>query len=271
MARRITLFAKGNVDVHDSLHSCVIGGQLCWNGVNEVARKLHPGASIRLKHETWTRSDATLKARDGAPEVLAARDLPLGVYPVVSQFGTALFDATPDAFVLTIQPDTATGLYQHRDTGALLYPHNLASWPLADRDWFKAEFVPLGPLDPTDSLANFELIIEKIRARSEAPILIYNVSPIVPREMVHCYQGLGETYSTRIRRFNLGLTELSERTGISIVDVDAILARAGADKLKHDAIHLAPEGYALIAEEVVRVLEDLGVFEPSEAGPCARA
>jgi lysophospholipase L1-like esterase len=88
--------------------------------------------------------------------------------------------------------------------------------------------------------------------------------------MVHCLQGLGEIYATRIRRFNLGLADLSEATGISIIDVDAIVARAGADRMKLDAIHLAPDGYRLVAEEVVRVLEDLDMFK-AEAEECAPA
>jgi len=269
--KRLTLFVKGNVDVYDSLHSCVIGGQLRWNGINEIVRPVHPDCLIRLKHETWTRSDALLSASGSAPSELAARSLALGAYPVMSQFSTALFEATPDAFILSIQPDTATGLFRHRETGILFYPHDMANWPTADREWFKATFVPLGALDVADSMANFQRIIDFIRARSDAPILIYNVSPIVPGETIHCYQGFGETYSTRMRRFNLGLVALSESTGVSVIDVDAILARAGADRLKLDAIHLAPEGYRLIAEEVVRVLEDLGVLEPRGLPLCAQA
>jgi hypothetical protein len=56
------------------------------------------------------------------------------------------------------------------------------------------------------------------------------------------------------------LTELSESTGISIIDVDTIVARHGADALKIDAMHLTPAGYELVAYEVVRVLDDLGLI-----------
>ena len=72
---------------------------------------------------------------------------------------------------------------------------------------------------------------------------------------------MGEILSTRIRRFNLGLVELSEELGISIVDVDAIVARGGSDRLKLDTAHLTPDGYRLVAEEVARILDDLGCFE----------
>ena len=265
MKKRLTIFAKGNVDLHDSLHSCVIAGELRWNGINEVVRRRHPGTLIWLKHETWTRSDALL-AGGVVPSTLAARSLALGAYPVESQFSVALFTFDADAFVLSIMPDAATCLLKHRQTGFLFYPGDTTGWPVADRNWLKTEFASLPLIEVTQSFANLERIVEMIRERTDVPILIYNLSPIVPGQIVHCLQGLGETFATRIRRFNLALADLSEKTGISIIDVDEILARAGADRLKVDAMHLAPEGYRLIAEEVVRVLEDLDVIGPANAG-----
>jgi hypothetical protein len=114
------------------------------------------------------------------------------------------------------------------------------------------------------AMSNLAAIIAKIRDRTKAPVLIYNLSPIIPGEQIHCYMGLGETFSTRIRKFNLALARLSEEMGISIVDVDAIIARHGADILKLDAVVLTPHGYRLLAEEVVRVLDDLGVLETAK-------
>jgi lysophospholipase L1-like esterase len=69
-----------------------------------------------------------------------------------------------------------------------------------------------------------------------------------------------------MRRFNLGLADLSRRTGISIIDVDTLVARHGADMMKIDAVHLTPEAYRLVAEEVVRVLDDIGVIEGVQQG-----
>jgi hypothetical protein len=77
---------------------------------------------------------------------------------------------------------------------------------------------------------------------------------------------MGEIFSTRIRRFNLGLVELSQQTGISVIDVDTIVARGGADLMKYDAVHLTGEGCRAVAEEVVRVIEDLGCLTAAEAG-----
>lgn len=262
MKNRISIFAKGNVDVHDSLHSCVIGGQLHWNGINDILRKRYPGTLIRLKHETFVRSDALLAATGEVPSELANREVPLGPYPAPMQFSTAIFDFKADVYVLSMMPDVATCPLRHKQTGFMFYPNDVTAWPAPDRDWLRSEFESLPLMDVQTSIANTERVIDKIREKSEAPILIYNMSPIVPGPIVHCLAGLDETFAMRIRRFNLALAELSERTGISIIDVDEILARAGADALKVDAMHLAPDAYRLIAEEVVRVLEDLYVIEP---------
>jgi hypothetical protein len=259
--KRISLFAKGNVDVHDSLHSCRIGGELLWNGINEVLRTTDRGVTVRLRHETMTRSDALLHASGAVPEAVVERNLPLGSYPAGSQFSRAFFDVPADALVLSVQPDVASGMMRHRADGYFFYPAEVSSWPTEDRAWLNAQFDPVKRLSVADSMANLAAIIARIRENSEAPILIYNLSPIIARETIHCYLGLGETLSTRIRRFNLGLVELSEETGVSIVDVDTIVARHGADALKVDAMHLTPEGYKLVAQEVVRVLHDLGLFE----------
>ena len=136
---------------------------------------------------------------------------------------------------------------------------------------WKANFSRTNLLDVSESLEGLTKIVEKIQAHTDAPILIYNVSPIIPGEAVYNYLGLDETYSSRCKRFNLALTDLSRETGISIVDVDTIIARAGADRLKVDAMHLTPEGYRLVAEEVVRILGDLGVLPVVEEQPCVPA
>ncbi len=265
---RLTLFVKGNVDVHDSLHSCRIGGEVRWNGINEALRG-RSNAVVRLRHETWTRSDAILEAREAVPAELAERQLPLGSYPAQSQFSAALFNNAADAIILSILGETATPLVKHNRASFLFYPSEVENWSDADRNWLKNEFTRSELLDAMTSMDNLRQIISRIRERRDVPILIYNVSSIIPGETVHSLQGLGEIYSTRCRRFNLALAELSEELGFSIVDVDSIIGRAGADKYKIDAMHLTPDGYRLVAEEVARVLQDLGLIEMLQEPACA--
>jgi hypothetical protein len=261
---RINIFALGNLDVRDTLHALRIGGRLAWNGVNEILRETHPGAVVRIRHETCVRSDALLAADGRIPSELTALEVSFAPYPLRTQFAPGLFTADADAFVLSIQPELTTCLVRHKREGYRLYPGDWMDWPAAKRDWLKANFEDIGPIGVEAGLANFESIVERLRSRTDAPILIYNLSAVEPGERVHDYGGLEDLISTRAKRLNLGLIELSQRTGISVIDVDAIVTRGGADRLKIDAIHLTAEACRLVAEEVVRVLDDLGVFARAE-------
>jgi len=262
---RLSIFAKGNLDVKNSLHSYVQGKKVFWNGINEIVRRQHPGASVHVQHETWTRSDALLMSDGVTPAEIESRNLALGVYTAAAQFSQKLFNVDCSAIVLSIQTDLTTSMLRCRGGGYLFYPNQSNTWSPEDKIWMRENFERLGPLTPEESMQNFLQIIQKIRLRSQAPILIYNVSAVVPGEDIHSYEGMEDCFSTRIRRFNLGLVELSQRTGVNIIDVDRIVARAGADKLKSDALHLTAEGYELIAREVVRVLDDYGCFPPAGA------
>jgi len=264
---RLTLFAKGNLDLRDSLHTLRLGGKVVWNGVNEIVRERHPGWTVRLRHETWSRSDALLEATGVIPPSLVARNPPLAAQTAASQFSTAVFETDADAIILSIQTDLMVSMVRHRRDGYLLLPAGSAEWPPEDQAWLRADFESVPVLDVARSMDDFARIVERIRARTQIPILIYNVSSAVPGERIHAYLGLEDAFSTRIRRFNLGLIELSQKTGISVIDVDAVLARAGADRMKLDAVHLTAEGCRLVAGEVVRVLDDLGLFQAAGAAP----
>ena len=257
---RLTIFAKGNLDVRDSLHALKWNGKVLWNGINEVVRARFPGSVVRLRHEIFTRSDALLATDGRVPAALTARKLPLAPYTPAAQFSRALFDTDAEVIVLSVLQDATNILVRHRREGYLLYVGNTDGWEASERDWVRDEFAFVGALDAKSSMKNLAAIIARIRERSDVPILIYNVSSVMPGDEVHCHQGLEEIFSTRVRRLNLGLIELSQRSGISVIDVDTIVARAGADRVKLDAVHLTAEGCRLVAEEVVRVLDEFGCF-----------
>ena len=256
--KRLTIFAKGNLDLKDTLHSLWVGKEIAWNGVNELLRERGSDVTIRIRHETWSRSDALLEATATAPASLVECGFSLGAHPLAVQFSDALFSADADAYVLSIQPDLQVPLARHRQEGFAFYPYGFEDWPEADREWLRAECSISRAIGVEESMANFEEIIRRLRAKHDAPILIYNVSSVVPGETIHCHQGMEDSLSTRIRRFNLALAELSQRTGISVIDVDRIVASLGAQSLKLDTTHLTAAGCRAVAEEVLRVLGDYG-------------
>lgn len=230
---------------------------MCWNGINEVEAIKSVGVRIQVRHETWTRSDALLSAGRDIPRSLLDRGLDLGSFNPNSQFSQDLFSIEANAYILSIQPDIAVSLVRHKSEGYLFHPAHAYRWGNDDIQWFEENFEPVKTLGPEESMENLSAIIDRIRAHSDAPILIYNASSVIPGDQVHCYVGLADSLSVRIQKFNLGLVELSDQKGISIVDVNRILACHGANHLQLDTWHLNAVALKLIAEEVARILLEL--------------
>ena len=151
-------------------------------------------------------------------------------------------------------------LLRHRASGQLFYPGltSTLSAELRTRLQAACEVVPL--LTPEQSLDNLAGIVERLRQGSRAPILVYNLSTVVPGDDADNYHGLGETLTTRIKRFNLALVDLSTRCDIAVVDVDRLTARLGADRLKLDSVRLNCAGSRLVAADVVRILDAYDCF-----------
>jgi hypothetical protein len=258
---RLTIFAKGNSDVADSLFACEDRNGR-WGGINEALRTRGSDWRIVLRHETLTRSDALLQAEGEIPEAL--RRLPFAwPYDAANQFSATLFDGSADAYVLSIQPDVTMKLARHKVTGRVFYPGAPGETPPEVRAWLKAECEVAPLLTPEESRDNFKAVVARLRQRSDAPILVVNLSTVLPGDGAYVYRGIESALTTRIKRFNLGVVELSEETGVLVVDVDRLVARAGADRLKLDSVRLNVEGSRFVAEEVLRVLNSVGRLLPS--------
>ncbi len=265
--RLLRIFAKGNVDVRDSLLWSRVGGVLEWNGINEVIRPRHPGVLAKIKHETCTRLDLIPLPGETPAEVPAdiAQRLPSGAHPIERQRRTAMFDAPADVVVLSLQSAATNALVRHRRDGWLLLPDDYESWDAESRRYLEqeCEYAGLAPIDAT--LEHLERLVVAIEEKLGAHVLVYNLSAITPGEKTHCWIGAEDSIGLRVQRFNLGLAELSARLGFSVVDVDRIVACAGADRLKIDLMHLNAEGWRLVAEEVVRILDERGCFDAGAA------
>ncbi len=255
--RRIKLFLKGNLDLYDSIHSCRVNDTLCWNGLNETLKKLDSELRVQIKHETFTRTDALLASSGGIPKALLRHHLELGSFPIETQFSQEIFNANVDAYILSIQPDISVGLVRHKTEGYLLNAAHFSGWNIEQVDWFRKNFSQVPTLSPVESMDNFRLIIDRLRKKSAAPILIFNVSSIIPGDNVHCHVGLVDSLSNRIQKFNLELINLSSETGISIIDVNRVLACYGIDRVKLDSWHLNATGLELVSKEVAKVLLEI--------------
>ncbi len=258
--RRLNIFAKGNVDVLDSLCHSRMGGDLVWNGLNEVLRERGVGVVARVRHEPSTGGRGLLYP-PAVDSPLAGCAEALEPYPLALQASDALFLTNADAIVLSVLSDVSMRQHRSRDTGAQVYVNHLRGLNGEAAAWLAQTHEHTDLPTVEEAFGNLLEVISRVRARTEAPILIYNVSPVAPGPIAHCFAGLEDSLATRIRRFNLMLVELSEKTAVSIVDVDSVVAKAGADRVKLDFNHLTGEGNRLVAVEVLRVLEDYGLLD----------
>ncbi len=95
-----------------------------------------------------------------------------------------------------------------------------------------------------------------------AHILVANVSTFDPGDATTNYHGLApEPFALRAHRLDLMLVGVSHTNGISVIDVDRLLAEHGAASVVRRPAHYNAEGCSIIADEVVRILEDYGFFD----------
>lgn len=105
-------------------------------------------------------------------------------------------------------------------------------------------------------------VVRALRDRLGAHVLVFNCSTVDPDHRISNYRGLAEEpVSIRAHRLNLALVGLSATEGISIIDVDRVLAELGAGPHVTHVLDYSPEACDAICREVLRVLADYGFFE----------
>ena len=109
---------------------------------------------------------------------------------------------------------------------------------------------------------DLETAVALIRARLGSHILALNMSTVDPEDDTTSYAGLDEEpFALRAHRLDGMLIDISHELGISIVDVDRLLAERGAAPLVLGRSQYTEEAQGAICEEVVRILGDYGFFD----------
>jgi hypothetical protein len=259
--KRLTISVKGNVDVHDSLLYARVNGQIEWNGINTLLAKTHPNYVARVRHEPCAHWRCTGIEDREIPQELIDHQLDLGAYTLDTQFRSKLFLQPADVVVLSINSDVMNRLSFHKRDHYTFFGADPDHWSAANQRWLRDAFDWLPASTPGQSMQLLARIVATIRASGNPSILVFNMSSVVPGEQIVSHRGLEDAFSTRIRAFNLALAQAAPTLDVTVVDVDHVVASAGADRLKLDMLHYTGEGYALIAAEVLRQLEQLGHFD----------
>ncbi|MCT7989004.1 SGNH/GDSL hydrolase family protein [Laspinema olomoucense] len=268
--RRIGIYLEGGCDIR-SLFYCVPMIQPILNGTCCITRN-----QMAIDK---TRSDVLLQTLQNYPsELLAPTIEKLKLSP--DYFQIKLFDPTftvegatgseefpKTAIIMSVGADVIRTVYRHRTHGFLVDPGGY--WlnqsmdtvlkDLSVATWFKRNFVSVGQISVEEFMDNFTQIIQLIRQRTEAHILVFNILSLQSGEQIHNYQFVKNSQSMRRREFNLALVELSRKLNFSIVDLDRILRKAGIEEM-YDFAHFPNELNLPIAREVFRIMQELEIF-----------
>ena len=110
--------------------------------------------------------------------------------------------------------------------------------------------------------ADLVAVIELIKEKVGAHVLIAGVSTLDPSQKVSNYHGIeDEPVSLRAHRLDLMLIGVSHDEGISVIDVDRKIAELGGAIGVTAAFEYSEAGCKTIAAEIVRVIDDYGFFD----------
>ena len=97
----------------------------------------------------------------------------------------------------------------------------------------------------------------QVARTADARVLLMNDSTVVPRDRVSPQEPL----SLDIARLNLAALELSVATGLSVIDVDRLIAELGGEPHVEDGLRYSAAARQVIVTELARVIEDYGFFD----------
>lgn len=92
-------------------------------------------------------------------------------------------------------------------------------------------------------------------------ILIFNVSSIFPGDLIHNYHVSQNHFSLFTAKNILAIFHLSLLEGISVIDVDRLVAELGADNHVTGFGTYSATAYNAIGEEFISVMNDISFFE----------
>lgn len=194
---------------------------------------------------------------------------PAGLPPIIAQdpfiqtqFNSNLVSGQYDVIVLSIEPALFLPLWCFDSEGIVFAPPAgyEQSWNTDQLTWLQEKCTPLGLPSIQSYQENLTALIHAIREKSDSHILIVNASSLLPNDTRYQYKTDTESLALRINQLNLVLLNVSSKEGISIIDVDRIIAEFGFEHIQAPLTYSA-KANAVVRNEVLRVLVDMGYFE----------
>jgi hypothetical protein len=194
------------------------------------------------------RSDFLSPVAPAIPDELYAK----GLVPVSDDDTRPLFHPDRQVVVLSLLADVQQTAFRHRRKRYLFLPlpQWQERWSESQRAWVADHFNVEPVIDLEVAAMHWRLILAEIQRRSRAIVFLCNVFRHIQGPPAYRYFGTPVSLGERIRRFNLLAAELSQETGICIIDLDRALAARGARALQTD-YRLTSEPAATVGAEVL--------------------
>ena len=262
---RLRVFLKGNQDLADLILSRSHGGQVLDQGLSDLILDKTDGACrVDIIQEPSGCSDLVVRDMGSAtPAVL--REQGLDDVFMKAQFNSRVFSEPDiDLVLFSLHPDVVLSRWRHRGQGYTVGPPSgwEETWSPTQQAWFREEFEPQAPLGPEEFREGLTSFVQEIKDRGGAHIIVLNCSSLDPAAPVYNYHGLDEdTLSVRVHKLNLALMEVSALEGISILDIDRIIAEMGGDEHVSSALQYSPRACQAICREAMVMMDDIGFFE----------
>lgn len=104
--------------------------------------------------------------------------------------------------------------------------------------------------------------IRRIKSELGAHVFVTNVSTLDPDDPVFTYHGReSQPWTLRGHRLNLMIIDVSHDEGVSIIDIDRVIAEAGGEGSVAAAARYTAAGCEAIADEIARIIEDYGFLD----------
>ncbi|MHC5823877.1 MAG: class I SAM-dependent methyltransferase, partial [Nostoc sp.] len=263
----IRILVKGDRDAIDSLLPTIQGGKKLDKSLRDLINEKSDRAfQIEIIYEPGGRSDLWLQQLG---EITFLNEWhafeQLGSFPckqletlLTGQSPTSLLAADIDIIVFSTQAEITKKLWQHSQTGYLIdipedWEQQLSE---AEKQEFQQHFSPTGLLSTEQSQANFSQLIQLLKEKTGAYIICYNCCDFDPSDRTHNYYQQKDPLSIRIQKLNLALIKLSMQEGISIIDVESVLAELGTQQHTLKALEYSLVADGAICQEFFRVVED---------------
>jgi hypothetical protein len=262
--RSISVFLQGSEDLVDSLLAIGEGGGKLTEGLRQRVTEAYGARfEVEIFHEPSTPSEVLLSqsSSPSQPSFSASSEGSLSLMDLAP--ATRLFQQAWDVVVFSLQPEITRPLWRHKKHGFRVSPHPgwQCEWSSDQRRSFSEQYERQGLVPVEQFRQQFARLVAEIKQRLAAHIIVFNCCTYDPDDRTSSYFGVQDTPALRALKFNLALIDLSAEEGISIVDVDRVLAELGGGSHVTEAFRYSSDACKLIRDEFLRILQDIGFFE----------